>query len=272
MARSRQFQWFEQCDLTQGGGPGHSCQLWRLGCSVGWAGGSLVIIMKHIETLMMTTMLMLAVMTVRWVVWRKRWLFGVWQVLLQLFHGRIHMEPARWAQGLLSLCYQSFVSNFEIFIWITCKSFPPSIFLLKTRFPTPGQRSRWKGTNQQIIWWLNSDRRAGAGWRCDWIQSPRYWWLPTARSWWSSWWGWCRWLHNSRVLHLSQTVQTNQSPPWNDPDKILTPVKVEHILLHRIDLNPLAQILSHLHELSVEGIEFTILIWSHLTFHQKDKD
>ena len=41
----------------------------------------------------------------------------VWQVLLQLFHGGVHMEPAGPTQGWLSLRYQSFEfdANFEFY-------------------------------------------------------------------------------------------------------------------------------------------------------------
>ena len=44
-----------------------------------------------------------------WVVMTKE----CWQVLLQLFHGGVHMEPAGPTQGSLSLNYQSFE------IWIS---------------------------------------------------------------------------------------------------------------------------------------------------------
>ena len=44
------------------------------------------------------------IMNGRWVVMTKE----CWQVLLQLFHGGVHMEPAGPTQGSLSLNYQSF--------------------------------------------------------------------------------------------------------------------------------------------------------------------
>ena len=43
---------------------------------------------------MMTTMVVMLIMNVSWTYDER-----VWQVLLQLFHGGVHMEPAGPAQG-----------------------------------------------------------------------------------------------------------------------------------------------------------------------------
>ena len=147
-----------------------------------------------------------------WVVMTKE----CWQVLLQLFHGGVHMEPAGPTQGSLSLNYQSFE------IWISQIPNIFSIFLLKTHLPRLQQKNRWTSALINIlIIPVTADRGARTRWWCHRVQSSCHWWLPIARSsssssccWWSCscqtqwtndddeggshpvaewWWHWRRW-------------------------------------------------------------------------------